>query len=68
VFSAGLVRDRTLKVTTANAQGEKYLTDVIELLVATSTRLARTPSLIRGSSPGSTTARNCPLQALASTR
>ena len=32
VFNAGLVRDALAKVTTANAQGEKYLTDVIELL------------------------------------
>lgn len=32
VFNAGLVRDALSKVTTANAQGEKYLTDVIELL------------------------------------
>jgi bifunctional UDP-N-acetylglucosamine pyrophosphorylase / glucosamine-1-phosphate N-acetyltransferase len=32
VFNAGLVRDALTKVTTANAQGEKYLTDVIELL------------------------------------
>ncbi|MEN9739877.1 MAG: bifunctional UDP-N-acetylglucosamine diphosphorylase/glucosamine-phosphate N-acetyltransferase [Actinomycetota bacterium] len=33
VFSAGPLRDALAKVTTANAQGEKYLTDVIELLV-----------------------------------
>jgi bifunctional UDP-N-acetylglucosamine pyrophosphorylase/glucosamine-1-phosphate N-acetyltransferase len=32
VFNASLVRDALSKVTTANAQGEKYLTDVIELL------------------------------------
>ncbi len=32
VFNAGLVRDALAKVTTTNAQGEKYLTDVIELL------------------------------------
>ena len=32
VFNAGLVRAALAKLTTANAQGEKYLTDVIELL------------------------------------
>ena len=34
VFRAAPLRDALAKVTTANAQGEKYLTDVIELLVA----------------------------------
>lgn len=34
VFSAGPLRSALAKVATANAQGEKYLTDVIELLVA----------------------------------
>lgn len=32
VFRAGALRDALAKVGTANAQGEKYLTDVIELL------------------------------------
>ena len=36
VFNAPLVREALTKVTTANAQGEKYLTDVIELLVGES--------------------------------
>ena len=36
VFNAGLVRAALSKVTTANAQGEKYLTDVIELLATDS--------------------------------
>jgi bifunctional UDP-N-acetylglucosamine pyrophosphorylase/glucosamine-1-phosphate N-acetyltransferase len=36
VFNAPLVREALTKVTTANTQGEKYLTDVIELLVGES--------------------------------
>ena len=36
VFNAGLVRAALAKLTTANAQGEKYLTDVIELLATDS--------------------------------
>lgn len=36
VFNAALVRAALSKVTTANAQGEKYLTDVIELLATDS--------------------------------